>query len=111
MAITGWGYQATQLGLGLKLNLPLGNNFEFFPKLGVQRTWLSPQADNAMLETGAGTGYFLGAGFEYRLNLGVTAASIFVDYQRSSTDFTSDETMVKWDGSSSMWTLGATISL
>ena len=42
---------------------------------------------------------------------GVTAASIFVDYQRASTGFTNDETMAEWDGVTSMWTLGATVSL
>lgn len=102
------GYQSTQLGIGLKFSLPLGNNFEAFGRGGVSRTWLN-EGPTAMHDA-AGSGYFLGAGFEYRLTLGVTAASLFVDYQRSSTDFTNDY-MVQWNGTASMWTFGATVSL
>jgi hypothetical protein len=102
------GYQATQLGLALKLNLPLGHNFEVFGRGGVQRTWLT-QSFSSMHDA-AGNGWVAGGGFEYRLNLGVTAASIFVDYQRSQTDFTNDY-MLQWQGTSSMWTLGATLAL
>jgi hypothetical protein len=102
------GYQATQLGVGLKLNLPLGNNFEVFGKGGVERTWLS--TDAATMHDAAGNGWFFAAGFEYRLNLGVTAASLFVDYQRSSTDFINDY-LLEYNGASGMWTLGATVSL
>lgn len=102
------GYQATQLGLGAKLNLPIGNNFELFAKGGLERTWLSTQS--ATMHDAAGNGYFLGGGFEYRVNLGVTAASLFLDYQRSSTDFTNDY-MLQYSAVSSMWTIGATVSL
>lgn len=101
-------YQGTQLGVGLKYSIPLGNNFEVFPKAGVGRTWLSGMSSPD--ESYAGNGWFLGAGVEYRLNLGVTAASLFLDYQRSSTDFDSVP-MYAFDSSIGMWTLGATVSL
>jgi len=102
------GYEATQLAAALKLSLPLGSNFEFFAKGGVERTWLNNGPTD--MHDAAGNGLLLGAGFEYRLNLGVTAASIFVDYQRASSGF-ENEAMLQWDGVTSMWTLGATVSL
>ncbi len=101
-------YDATQLALALKLSLPLGNNFEFFAKGGLERTWLSGGPTD--MHDAAGSGLLLGGGFEYRLNLGVTSASVFVDYQRSSSGF-KNEYMVEWDGVTSMFTLGATVSL
>jgi hypothetical protein len=102
-------YETTQLGLGLKVSVPLGNNFELFGRGGVQRTWLNLDGDSTMYDS-AGNGWFLGAGIEYRLNLGVTGASIFLDYQGSSSTLTNDR-MQEIDGSTGMWTLGATVSL
>lgn len=101
-------FQANQVAAAVKLSLPLGSNFEFFGKGGLARTWLT-NSSSASLDA-AGNGLLFGAGFEYRLNLAVTAVSIFVDYQRASTAFTS-ESMATWDGVTSMWTLGATVSL
>lgn len=102
------GYEATQLALALKLSLPLGSGFEFFGKGGLERTWLS--GGPSEMHGAAGNGLLLGAGFEYQFSLGLTGASIFVDYQRASTSF-ENEYMVAWDGVTSMWTLGATVSL
>jgi hypothetical protein len=104
-------HTATQLAAALKLSIPLGSGFEFFGKGGLERTWLSEGTLDA-----AGNGWLLGLGFEYRLNLGATAASIFVDYQRTSSAFEFDETggrmtSGEFDGVMSMWTLGATVSL
>jgi hypothetical protein len=98
-------YQATQAALALKLGLPLGSNFHFVAKGGVERTWLT---DGAQMDF-AGNGLLLGGGFEYHLNLGLTAAAIFVDYQRASSGFSNPT--VAFDGVTSMWTLGATVSL
>jgi hypothetical protein len=103
-------YQGTQAALLLKLSVPLGNNFELFGKGGVQRTWLTNEGTNSDLDV-AGSGLVFAGGFEYRLNLGVTAASVFVDYQRSSADYKNDQMTTTWNGSTSMWTLGATVSL
>ncbi len=100
-------YQATQLAAGLKVGFPLGNNFELMGRGGVQRTSLSMTGSQGA--DADGTGYYLGGGIEYRLNLGLTGASLFVDYQRSSTDF--DNGSRQYEGIASMWTLGATLSL
>jgi len=102
-------YQGTPAALAVKLSLPLGNNFEVFGKGGLQRTWLTHQGGNSDFDA-AGSGLLLGAGFEYRMDLGVTAASIFVDYQHSSAGY-QNERMTAWDGSTNLWTLGATVSL
>jgi hypothetical protein len=95
-------FRGHQAGVAAKFNFPLGNNFEVYPKAGVARTWLSGMNGP---DSYAGNGWFLGAGAEYRLNLGVTAASLFVDYQRTSTSFDSDP-MDTIDGAIGMWTLG-----
>jgi opacity protein-like surface antigen len=105
---TPFEYQGTQLAANVKLSLPLGNNFEVFGRGGLARTWVSSRGD--LMDDSAGTGWLLGLGAEYRINLGVTGASIFVDYQRSSTTFASD-LGGDWDGSLGMWTLGASVSL
>jgi hypothetical protein len=100
-------YQSTQAAAALKLSIPLGNNFEVFGRGGLQRTWLSPQGSGY---AAAGSGLLLGLGLEYRLNLALTAASVFVDYQHTSSSFT-DDAMTQFDGSTGMYTLGATVSL
>lgn len=100
-------YQATQLAAGLKLAFPLGNHFDLIGRGGLQRTSLSMSGSQGA--DADGNGYYLGAGVEYGLNLGLTGASIFIDYQRSSTDF--DNGNRQYEGVASMWTLGATLSL
>ena len=99
---------ATQLSADLKYSLPLGDGFEVFGRGGLQRTQLSN--DYAEIN---GNGWLLGGGFEYRLNLGVTAASLFVDYTHTQTTFDQGATggMSSIDSSASMWMAGATLAL
>jgi hypothetical protein len=102
-------YQGTELAAALKYSLPLGNNFEVFGRGGVERTWLNPENTSAQY---AGNGWLLGAGFEYRLNLGVTAASLFVDYQHSDTDLENQSVMAPHkDEAIGVWTAGVTLAL
>jgi len=99
-------YQATG---ALKLNLPLGNNFEAFGRAGVHHTWVN--ADNDALKA-QGNGLLLGAGVEYRLNLGVGAGSIFVDYQFSKASLTGDNNdKLTYDLSTRMFMLGVTVGI
>jgi hypothetical protein len=102
-------YEASELGVGLKLNVPIGNNFELFGRGGIERTWLTATTSANM--DAAGNGWFLGGGVEYRLNLGLTAASLFLDYQRTTTSVTADANMAQFDASAGMFTLGATLSI
>lgn len=99
-------YDATQLAAALKYSIPLGNDFELFGRGGLERSWLSSGTDRSW----SGDGYVLGAGFEYRLNLAVTAASLFVDYERATTAFT-DGMAGKFDATTSMWTMGVTLAI
>lgn len=101
-------YASTMLSIGGKFNYPLGSNFEVFGRGGLQHTWLTTDCTDRNQADGGGL--FVGAGFEYRLNVVATAASIFVDYQYASTGFEDDD-MDTWDSSERVWTLGLTIAL
>jgi len=97
-----WG--ATTLGLAGKVNFALGDRFEAFGRVGLQRTSIT----RSDLEVG-GDGFLVGGGFEYRLPVAVAQVSVFVDYSivRSSVD--------TWNAmdlslTSRIWTLGATLS-
>jgi hypothetical protein len=105
MLLNGDSYDSTMLGLGLKYSLPLANGFELFGRGGLQRTWLSSNADRNDYE-GSGNGYFLGAGVEYRIR---PFGSVFVDYERQSA--TIDGNSTPYGQSAGMFTLGATIDL
>lgn len=98
-------YQLHAVG---KYHLPLGDGFEVFGKLGLQKTWFNNSADRTDLDA-SGTGVVLGAGVQYRLTAaGIDAASLFIDYQYSRADTKGE--IFDWGGTSlRMWTLGATI--
>lgn len=99
-------FTATQLALGGKYSLPLGDNFEAFGRGGLQRTSLSQQSSGGY--DASGGGWYLGAGFEYRIKAILAGASVFVDYQYASTNF--DNGMGEYRGGAGLWTLGATVS-
>lgn len=101
----GGQYDAKQLGLAGKYNLPLGSNFEAFAKLGVHRTWLS----NDSIYDVAGNGLLVGGGFEYRLNAVITNGSLFVDYTHHAATLEGD--IYAFDGGVGMWMLGFTIGI
>lgn len=91
-------HTAYQLSGALKLSLPLGNNFEGFARVGLERTWLNLGGNGFDL---MGDGFLVGGGFEYRLDAVLTNASIFVDYNvhratLSSDRFHGDETLRIW---------------
>jgi hypothetical protein len=95
-----------QLSAALKLSLPLGNGFEGFGRVGLERTWLSYDDERYDL---SGDGFLFGAGFEYRLNAVVSNASLFVDY--SIHRATLSNTRGEVDATSRMWGLGFTIGI
>jgi hypothetical protein len=108
--ITPFG-DAYQASAALKLNLPLGNNFEAFGRAGLHHTWISPEVDGNEV---SGNGLLVGAGFEYRLNLLVGQGSIFVDYQYNRVKLEGEERFMAGqalDSSYRMWTMGLTVGL
>jgi hypothetical protein len=98
---------AYQLSAALKLSFPLGNNFEAFGRVGLERTWLNLHDPNLDL---TGDGLLVGGGFEYRLNAIVSNASIFVDYNvhRATLDSQSN---TKVDATTRMLGLGFTVGI
>lgn len=100
-------FDSTQLSVGGKYGLPIGDNFEVIGRGGLQRTFLTGMPDGWDL---SGNGYYVAGGVEYRLNLGVTGASIFLDYQYSSATLSSDA-IQDVAVTNRMWTMGATLSL
>jgi hypothetical protein len=102
---------AYQASAALKLNLPLGNNFEAFGRAGLHHTWISPEVE---INEVSGNGLLIGAGFEYRLNLLVGQGSIFVDYQYNRVTLEGEERFMgnaAFDSSYRMWTMGLTVGL
>jgi len=107
MAYDAKGWDATTLGLAGKVNFPLGDKFEAFGRLGLQRTTVSWES----LENG-GNGFLLGGGFEYRLPVAAVGVSIFVDYTILYTSMKNIQPASgnEWGLTSRIWTLGATLS-
>jgi hypothetical protein len=95
-----------QASVAAKLNLPLGNHFEGFGRAGLERTWLNLDDDRYDF---AGNGFLVGAGFEYRLDLGLHNASIFVDYTIHHASL--ENTRGQVDETSRIWGLGFTVGI
>jgi len=105
--ITNRGDQSVyQASVAAKLNLPLGNNFEGFGRAGLERTWLNLDDDRYNF---AGNGFLVGAGFEYRLDIGIRNASLFVDYTIHHASL--ENTRGKVDETSRIWGLGFTVGI
>lgn len=102
-------YDGTMLAAAAKYSLPLGDQFEAFGRAGLQRSWLST---DTTAPDYVGNGWLLGAGFEYRLTVAGTGASVFVDYQRTGVGLLNQNNMKTIrDEGFGLWTLGATVSL
>lgn len=98
-------YDVYQAQLSGKYNLPLGDGFEAFGRIGLHKQWFT--TDTSELEA-SGTGLVLGAGFEYRFGTGIGGMSLFVDYQYSRADMSGDQ-LDFGATSTRMWTIGATL--
>jgi hypothetical protein len=95
-----------QISAAARFNLPLGNGFEAFGRLGLERTWLNVGDDRY---NWAGNGFLLGAGFAYRLDGLITNAAVFVDYNVHQV--TLADTRDQRDMTAGIWALGFTIGL
>jgi opacity protein-like surface antigen len=97
------------LGASGKFNLPLGNNFEAFGRLGVNHMIVRGENED---NDASGNGLQVGAGFEYKLNLGVAGGSIFVDYTINRAAMTGDNNpKLEYDLTTRTWMLGLTIGI
>jgi len=97
------------LGAAAKFNLPLGNNFEAFGRLGVNHLVVRGEDERF---NASGNGLQFGAGFEYKLNLGVGAGSIFVDYMINRAAMTGDnDDRFEYDLTTRTWMLGLTLGI
>lgn len=74
-------------------------------RAGPERTWLNLGDDRYNL---SGNGFLVGAGFEYRLDLG-SHASIFVDYTIHHATLADTRSTV--DETSRIWGLGFTVGI
>lgn len=99
-------WSGTTLAIAGRYNFPLGEGFEVFGRLGLQRTNLT---DDEYGNENAGNGFLVGAGAEFRIPTQAVGLSVFVDYSiiRSSM---SNETYSDLGLTSRIWTLGATLS-
>lgn len=100
---------ARQLSLAGRFNLPLANNFQAFGRLGLHHT--SASATNAIYDT-SGSGYLVGAGIEYRFDVGVgTGASVGIDYQLNKVELSGErfQNGTAFDVLQRQWTLGVTL--
>jgi len=102
-------WTATTLALAGKVNFPLGDKFEAFGRLGLQRTSIT--LDEGYQEN-AGNGFLLGGGFEYRLPVAAVGVSVFVDYTILHTNVKNVQPAAgnEFGLTSRLWTLGATLS-
>jgi hypothetical protein len=99
-------HTAWQGSASLKLNLPIGNDFEVFGRVGAERTGLKLN-DNGFDFTG--DGFVAGGGIEYRLNAVLANGSIFLDYNVHHSTLTSSRFDV--DDTFGIWALGFTVGL
>ena len=91
------------------LHCSLGNNFEIFGRLGVQRTGVAPNTNDGSF---TGTGYLAGVGVDYEIKLPtvpqIARAALWIDYNRSGTTLQRDASL-SHDYAVGMWSLGVTL--
>lgn len=98
-------FAVKQASLAGKFNLPLGDQFEAFGRAGLGKAWFDYEPDAAY--DVSGRVFLIGAGIEYRLDLGVAAGSIWIDYQYNSASLSGERS--NFDIGTRMWTLGVTV--
>jgi hypothetical protein len=98
-------YQASASG---KYNLPLGDKFEAFGRAGLEHTSVS--MGDARYDF-SGNGVVVGAGFEYRVDVGFAKGSLFVDYNIHHATLTSDSNKTGIGETTRMFSLGLTVGI
>lgn len=73
------------LGVDLKYHLPLASNFEAYVKGGLHKAYVQSDTDGRLDEF-EGQGHQYGAGLQYRFNMAVSSAALWLDYSRTQFD-------------------------
>lgn len=94
------------LGVDLKYHMALGGNFEAYLKGGLHKAYLQSNADSSFDEF-EGQGYQYGAGLQYRFNMAVSSASLWLDYTRVQFDVANEG--IELDGTGKMLQLGLSV--
>jgi|GEM_PF-2452873 len=100
---TNHDYTGTEWFAAGKFSLPLGEGFEAFGRLGIQKTSVSGDIDLS------GSGYLVGVGAEYRFNLSTVSASVFVDLTRNAQTLAGGNRPD--DSSVDRWMLGFSVGM
>ncbi len=99
---------AYQAGIALKAAFPLDDHFEVFGRAGLQHMWLNATKDST--NDTEGNGYLIGAGVQYKLDLGVGGGALFLDYQINNADLEGDHFTFA-STTSRVWMLGLTVGI
>jgi len=94
------------LALDLKYHLPVASNFEAYVKGGLHKAYLSSDT-NQRFDEMEGQGYQYGAGIQYRFNLAVTSAALWLDYQRAQFEVADEG--VELSGTGKMLQVGVSL--
>lgn len=98
----------TTYAIAGRYNLPLGDAFEAFARLGLEHSSVEQDGYNNSF---SGNGFLVGGGFEYKLPIAAVGASLFVDYTVEKTTMTSPTRGdMEIDLTSRVWTLGGIIA-
>jgi hypothetical protein len=104
-------YDGTQLAVMGKFNHPLGDGFEVFGRIGMQRTSIDESSSSNTFADATGSGLALGVGAEYRLKVSfVASASLFVDYSFANTTL-EGPSHHSVGMTTRLWTIGFTVGI
>jgi len=94
------------LGVDLKYTIGIAGGFGVYLKGGLHRAYL--QSENAWLDQYEGNGYQYGVGAQYRFDLAVSSAALWLDYTRSRFEL-DDRDAAPLEGTGKLLTIGLSI--
>jgi hypothetical protein len=105
----GMSHTLAALGVDLKYHIKLSGPLELYLKGGLHRAYLRSDYD-AALEDYAGNGHQYGAGIQYRFDLALTSAALWLDYNRTKFDI-DDDAGRRFSGTGKLLTIGLSIGI
>ncbi len=100
-------FSTFSLGVDLKYHLGLLGPVEGYLKAGLNKTWLSSSDERPYDHRG--TGYDLGVGVQWNLNLGAISGALWLDFTHYETELRSPEFARTFDGALGVTMIGASI--